>query len=527
MNRMRFEWVVAFLAPLLLLAMNNASAQSPGDTIGWTMYDYQTSCSAGQRVVLDSTGGAHVVWLGGGFPGPLGTYYNYIDAQGNVLYPGGITISNGGYPQIAVNSLNQPGIAYHTADSIMYYTPSGEYRVAGSGYWPAVSIDRNDRVHVVYGTYEPPFLPLFIEYTRSNNGGPNWTTPALVDTTYNPSYTITSSPVSNKVVITYLHSIYSSSYWKNDVYYIQSRNGVIWPWLDGKINITNYGNGPLFAGADCDAVYDYNDNLHVIWNAQTVSDSGLGDIAYLYHYDVATGVISLITLSPPDWPDSGCEPGVWNRPVCKMSIGTSGDNVLFVTYTRFNPGDCSAGGYANGEIYAQYSSDGQVWSAPINLTNSPTPGCLAGDCNSDHWSSMAERIDDYLHVIYVNDKDAGGVPQTEGSVTNNPMLYLRYPLAQIGIGEPEIIPIEFETLTNYPNPFNARTRIEFTLDQGADVRLVVYDVKGALVTTLVNAHFEAGKHEATWSPGDISSGVYSYRLSTNEGSRTKRMVLLK
>ena len=527
MKRMRIKWILAFVPPLLLAALNNASAQSPGDTLGWTQYDYQANGATGQRVALDSTGGAHVVWLGGGFPAPGGTYYNYIDAQGNVLYPAGMIISNGGYPQIAVNSLNQPGIAYHTPDSIVYYTPSGEYMVAGAGYWPAVSIDRNDRVHVVYGTYGPPLSPLFIEYTRSNNGGPNWTTPVLVDTTYNPSYTITSSPVSNKVVITYLHSMDSSSYWENDVYYIESRNGVIWPWLDGKINITNYGSGPLFAGADCDAVYDYNDNLHVIWNAQIVSDSGLGDIAYFYHYDAATGVISLITSSPPDWPDSGCDPGAWNRPVCKMSIGSSGDNVLFVTYTRFDPGDCSAGGYANGEIYAQYSSDGQVWSAPINLINSPTPGCLAGDCDSDHWSSMAETIDDYLHIFYVNDKDAGGIPQTEGNITDNPMLYLRYPMAEIGIGEPEIVPVSFEVLSSYPNPFNSSTVISYSLEKESLTELTIYDITGRRIANLFDGIQKAGSHSIMWNAGGHSSGVYFCRLVTNEHEYTARLTLLK
>ena len=140
---------------------------------------------------------------------------------------------------------------------------------------------------------------------------------------------------------------------------------------------------------------------------------------------------------------------------------------------------------------------------------------------------MAEKVDSNLHLFYVNDKDAGGIPQTEGTITDNPMLYYAAPVGLVGIDEPIPVPQNFTLSQNYPNPFNASTRIEFTLDTGADVRLAVYDVKGALVTSLVNRRFEAGKHEATWDAGDISSGVYFYRLSTNAGSQTKRMVLLK
>jgi hypothetical protein len=508
---------------MLLFALNYAPAQSPGDTVGVTEQDLQTICSAGHRVALDAAGGAHVVWMGGYFPAPRSVYYNYIDPQRNILYPLGTPIGNGGYPQIAVNSNNQPGAVFHDLDSLTYWTPSGRYHPPGDGYWPALSFDQNDRVQLIYGV--SGLTPeIIIDYTRSNNGGPNWTTPVPVDTTNIPSYTITSSPVSNKVAMVYLHSIDTLNSWENDVYYIQSANGIIWPWQNGKINITHYGNGPLFAAPDLDAVYDYNDNLHVIWNVTYSADSLV--TVFVFHYDQLNQTIVEVAHVVTPF-TAGCDWGAWGLPVSKMSIGTSGDNVLFVTYSRFDTSDCSACGYANGEIFVQYSGNGISWSAPANLTNSHTPFCLAGDCDSDHWSSLAARIDDNLHIIYVNDKDAGGSPQTECAVTDNPMLYLRYPISQLSVGEPDNIPMRFEILSNYPNPFNASTVISYRLEKESLVGLGIYDIRGKLVQALLNGVRQSGDHSFIWEPHGLSSGVYFCCLTTSVGRFVRKLTFLK
>jgi len=517
MNRMRFEWVVAFLAPLLLLAMNNASAQSPGETLGWTQYDYQANGATGQRVALDGDGGLHFTWMNGDpYPSVRHIMYVYIDPYG---HRSSFDLGSGGFPQIAVNTQNQPGIVYHKQDSLIYWTLSGRYHVPDNGAWPALSIDRNDRSHVIYaGSYD-----VILSYSRSNDGGPTWTSPVPVDTLTFPSYTITSSPVSDKVSIIYLHPYDTSGYY-NDVYCIQSLDGDSWDWQNGKVNITNYDFGALSAGLDVDAVYDYNDDLHVVWNVGLTTDSL--ETVFLFHYDqFSESIVEISHLTTPWLP--GCDWGTWNWQICKMSIAATSDSFLAVAYTEFNPDDCSACGYANGEIYAQYSSDGQVWSAPINLTNSPTPGCLAGDCDSDHWSSMAERIDDYLHIFYVNDKDAGGIPQTEGSVTDNPMLYLRYPVDELGIGEPEIIPIEFETLGNYPNPFNSSTVISYNLEKESLIRLDIYDITGRRIAVLFDGVQEAGWHFIMWDAGDATSGIYFCRLETADKEYARKITLLR
>ncbi len=82
-------------------------------------------------------------------------------------------------------------------------------------------------------------------------------------------------------------------------------------------------------------------------------------------------------------------------------------------------------------------------------------------------------------------------------------------------------------LGNYPNPFNPATNISFNLPTADHATLNVYNVRGALVTTLFNGSLEAGNHVVTWDGSTVASGVYFYRLTTSEGSQTRKMLLLK
>jgi hypothetical protein len=163
------------------------------------------------------------------------------------------------------------------------------------------------------------------------------------------------------------------------------------------------------------------------------------------------------------------------------------------------------------------------------MTNTQTPACAPGDCDSDHWSSLAEKADSSVHLFYVNDKDAGGVVQTEGSITDNPMMYLslRDGLPLMGIEDNDQLPTGFTLSQNYPNPFNARTNIEFELEKSSHVNLCVYDITGAKVATLVDGRIDAGAHQINWDASQVSSGVYYYTLRANGSESTKKMTLLK
>ncbi len=522
---------------------------SPGEIVGWTQYDYQTNGSTGRRIVLDSQGGAHFAWMNGtSYPDDREVDFNFVDANGNWLVPEqGVTVSqqNGaGYVQLGMTSDDRAAVAYHqwmVADYVVlamdnfpgmgifsYFDPPD--MLVERCYWPYLTVDRNDNIHIV-GCENPAEGEQAIGYTRSTDGGDTWSRIQPVDTLMVISQNVVSSPVSDKVAIVYTHPRDYLSQWYNDIYYIESEDGLSWDWIDGKVNVTDYGSGEetFWAYTDLAAVYDYNDNLNIIWNALVAVDDDLYYPVHLIHFSSGSGMMTTIEMSPEEWPDAGCETGAWNLQIAKMSLAVQeGTNALYSVYTAFDPEDCSVGGFANGDIYMNYSVDGGAsWSAAENMTDSQTPGCSVGNCDSDHWSTVAERVDESLHIVYTNDKDAGGIPQTEGSATDNPIMYLAYPLGPLSVENGLRVPEHFTLAQNYPNPFNAQTTIEFELKEAMIVELAVYDVTGAKTAELYNGNLDAGTHLVNWDAEDVASGVYYYTLSTDSETRTRKMILLK
>ncbi len=89
------------------------------------------------------------------------------------------------------------------------------------------------------------------------------------------------------------------------------------------------------------------------------------------------------------------------------------------------------------------------------------------------------------------------------------------------------VPRTFELSQNYPNPFNPSTTIKFDIAKSTFVKLVVYDILGKEVSTLVNEQVPIGKYEVKWNASGISSGIYFYKLVTSDFTITKKMILNK
>jgi hypothetical protein len=98
--------------------------------------------------------------------------------------------------------------------------------------------------------------------------------------------------------------------------------------------------------------------------------------------------------------------------------------------------------------------------------------------------------------------------------------------------ENPIIATRDRLINNFPNPFNPSTTISFDIVSDTNVRIDVYNIKGQLVKTLVDAPYTVGAHSVNWdgkdSVGrDVASGVYLYRMNTESHSDVKKMVLMK
>jgi flagellar hook assembly protein FlgD len=106
------------------------------------------------------------------------------------------------------------------------------------------------------------------------------------------------------------------------------------------------------------------------------------------------------------------------------------------------------------------------------------------------------------------------------------------------------VPVNFVLEQNYPNPFgsgatssafiegNSKTTIRFAVPEAGQVTLQIYDIRGALVKTLVSEAFAAGRHEVVWN-GDsangqpIASGMYLCRVEAGKFSQVKQMLLVR
>jgi immune inhibitor A len=96
----------------------------------------------------------------------------------------------------------------------------------------------------------------------------------------------------------------------------------------------------------------------------------------------------------------------------------------------------------------------------------------------------------------------------------------------------DVLPLAFELDQNCPNPFNNETQISFSLAEGSQIDLKVYNILGQSISTLISDYYEAGTYHIAWDGSDsdgneVSTGVYFYRLTTNAESYSRKMLLLK
>lgn len=86
---------------------------------------------------------------------------------------------------------------------------------------------------------------------------------------------------------------------------------------------------------------------------------------------------------------------------------------------------------------------------------------------------------------------------------------------------------EFELYDNYPNPFNAITKISFRLSTEEQIDLSVYNLLGNFITTLTKGNYKPGVYNFTFEGHSLPSGVYIYQLKTSKGVISKKMVIIK
>lgn len=98
----------------------------------------------------------------------------------------------------------------------------------------------------------------------------------------------------------------------------------------------------------------------------------------------------------------------------------------------------------------------------------------------------------------------------------------------VSVNYPETeIPQEFQLSQNYPNPFNPSTTIEFTVPQQSNVKVVIYDALGNQLDVIYDEFAEAGNHRVTWDAANYATGIYFYRMETENFVEVRKMLLMK
>lgn len=219
-----------------------------------------------------------------------------------------------------------------------------------------------------------------------------------------------------------------------------------------------------------------------------------------------------------------------------MYNGTTFVGLVPLTQTVFAGGRIAVG---PDEVYGGKMVDSNKYQyiSTFRTTNPFTDGGVANDM------SIFGSVGPY--TIAANDTTSGAFGLVVGSslieLLNNARAAQKAAVQEYGItlqiltgvdGEKSNLPTSYALDQNYPNPFNPTTTIRFALPNSSMTKLVVYDVLGREVRTLINNNTDAGYHEIVWNGrnnlgSQVASGMYIYRIESGSFISTKKMMMLK
>ena len=230
----------------------------------------------------------------------------------------------------------------------------------------------------------------------------------------------------------------------------------------------------------------------------------------------ATGIVHVLNSSGNNLP---------NTPI---SIGQAVECTPTIAYFD---GDNYAGiifGDTNGYVHSLRVDGTESPNFPIRINGNVKTSAALADIDRDGDLDIVIPNDDSFYVIDIK-RAAQQIPWPcyLGGYNRSGNIMQYTPVQDI-----ETPALVTELRGNYPNPFNPSTLISYTLANPGQVSLEIFNQKGQLVNTLVNADLPAGNHQVEWNGRDsggqtVSSGVYFYRMRSGKYSSTRKMVMMK
>ena len=180
-----------------------------------------------------------------------------------------------------------------------------------------------------------------------------------------------------------------------------------------------------------------------------------------------------------------------------------------------------------GGWYFSTSTDLVTWAAPKKFFTAPVREFTVGQQTDENVVLVTpgfreQTIGQAGYVLYSH------TPAWHNTPDELWMMPFAFDRTATGIANPgPSLPHLFDLLQNYPNPFNPTTTIRYELPFASHVSLIVFDVLGRQVRTLVNTFEQAGRHEATFNAQNVSSGTYFYRLEAGGAVETRKLTVVR
>jgi outer membrane protein assembly factor BamB len=361
----------------------------------------------------------------------------------------------------------------------------------------------------------------------------------------------------------------------NAGYCINGRNGsLIWRAAAGDavysvcsiddVNDDGIADAVIGTGDNSDLIYCLSsiapDSLRVIWRynsgGSVLSLTRINDINHDRHNDIIAGISfgvnEVVALSGYSADNASM---IWRTPIgapvmkvvtCPDLNHDGSEDVLVASWTN----SALALSGADGSELWRNDMGGDVYSvaSTSDITGDSIPEVLAGGLNGEValidgatgqtvW--MVPTDAPILTVRAIDDINGDGFPdiiagqEKDGDTGGKILLFSGGTLNPTSISSPEPkMSHDFITLSNYPNPFNAQTRICYYLPSQGMVKLEIFNLLGQSVKTLVDENQNAGSHNVLWDACDdgsasIAAGLYFGRLAAGNQESTCKLIVLK
>jgi len=367
--------------------------------------------------------------------------------------------------------------------------------------WPQGVMSPEGRIHVVANRRDAGM----ISYSQGELDGemnvdfPDWATE--VQETHLNTFRIACSPNSERVAITWMRSrvanmdIHDPADWEgflaiqinNDLMLAWTDDGENWN-FDDPLNITDnippdprqvgnasYGD-TLRAYSNHDIIFDANDNIHVVFDARLLKVQAIPedrppidglslDYSYLFHWSEEANEITPVAdgwFTQIIYDDEGNGlfrpvPGAWRSNVCNPSLGYDKNGDLYCVYNYYPYEDYNrAETHCNGDVAVTVSDDnGATWYLPTMIVETNSLRAELGECECESYPTLAEVVDEFLHISYEVDTEPGTSIQNDDSpVTLCPWYYHEVPVDLVNrdeLWEGEGVPrwhVEFRPIVN-------------------------------------------------------------------------------